>query len=491
MLSHHKSKYSIIICILLFSSFLFLATSAQDSDLILKSEQEWETYGIGTTCISGSQNLFVGDVDGDGLMEIITGGFMYTLIDGSRGPTQAPLMIWNWDGQEVTLELSHKWDGRIRAIYAADLNGDDMIELITAGSIRNETGTYSTIRVWHWNNQELSLRAHYEGVTVSSIYVCDLNNDGTLEILTVGRLTKDSTITAQLGIWHFENDNLTMIDKLELDVANVTNANSVYASDLDNNGETEIVIVGYSDYLNNSKGQISIWHWNEEFTLKANEKWHTVEGYGLTIAGGVQGNTIANNVKVADLNEDKTKEIITGGFEWDGERVNSQLKIWKWDGTLLTQMSSQEWANDYLNEVKCVSINDVDGDGKMDIITSGTVATYGSFANASTIPDRGQLRVWSWEEKVLSLKQSEEWSIGEGVCAWNVVADDLDGNGVNEIVTVGCAAEFGLCDPNMRIWTVPQVSVPSGNLNYVITGAIGGVLVFFVFLLFLRKKASK
>jgi len=465
-----------------------LVTSAQDSDLILKAEQEWETYSIGTTCISGSQNLFVGDIDGDGLMEIITGGFMYTLINGSRGPIQAPLMIWNWDGQEVTLEMNQKWDGNIRAIYAADLNGDSIIEIITAGSIRNETGTYSTIRVWHWNNQELSLRAHHEGITVSSIYVCDLNNDGIVEIITVGRLTKESTITAQLGIWHFENDDLTLIDRLELDCANVTSANSVYASDLDDNGEIEIIIVGYSDSLNNSKGQISIWHWNEEFTLKANEKWQTVEGYALTIAGGVQGNTIAYNVKVADLNEDKTKEIITGGFEWDRKSVKAQLKIWKWDGTFLTQISSQEWANDYLNEVKCVSINDVDGDGKMDIITSGTVATASSFANASTIPDRGQLRVWSWDEEILSLKQSEEWSIGEGVCAWNVVAKDLDANGVNEIVTVGCAGEFGLCDPNMRVWAVPQVSAPSGNLNYVIIGAVGAVIIFFVFLLFLRKK---
>ena len=55
-------------------------------------------------------------------------------------------------------------------------------------------------------------------------------------------------------MWRF-TDNLEVIDSLDLDSANVTNANSVFADNLDNNGQVEIVVAGYSDALNNSKGQ--------------------------------------------------------------------------------------------------------------------------------------------------------------------------------------------------------------------------------------------
>jgi hypothetical protein len=108
----------------------------------------------------------------------------------------------------------------------------------------------------------------------------------------------------------------------------------------------------------------------------------------------VQGNTIVNNVKAADLNGNGFKEIVTGGFTWNGENVTAQVKVWTWNGNILTERSNAEWADDYLTKVKCVSLNDVDGDGKIDIVTSGTVATAGNFANPTSIPDRGQLRVW-------------------------------------------------------------------------------------------------
>jgi len=195
-----KVLFAISIILLLFFSSLISAKS-QDQGIVLETQQSWENYGMGTTCISGSNNLFVGDVDGDSVAEILTGGFMYNLINGSRGTTLAPLMIWNWDGNATNLELSYKWPGSIRAVYASDLNGNGKTEIITAGTYRNETGTYNSLRLWNWDNEELSLIAHYEGVAVSSVHVYDVDGDGAQELITVGRLQKDSRVTAQLSIW--------------------------------------------------------------------------------------------------------------------------------------------------------------------------------------------------------------------------------------------------------------------------------------------------
>jgi hypothetical protein len=78
----------------------------------------------------------------------------------------------------------------------------------------------------------------------------------------------------------------------------------------------------------------------------------------------------------------------------------------------------------------------------MEIVTSGIVAAYGSFNTNQTKPNHAQLRVWRVDGKSLFLEQSQEWSIGDGVCAWNVGVADLDKNGKTEIVTVGWGTEL-------------------------------------------------
>ena len=112
----------------------------------------------------------------------------------------------------------------------------------------------------------------------------------------------------------------------------------------------------------------------------------------------MQGNSIVNNVKAADLDGDGQKELVTGGFARDRERVVAQIKVLSWDGFDLTQIESREWSDDYLTEVKCISLSDVNGDGKINVASSGTIAAAGSFNNASAVSDRGQLRVWEWAD---------------------------------------------------------------------------------------------
>jgi len=167
----------------------------------------------------------------------------------------------------------------------------------------------------------------------------------------------------------------------------------------------------------------------------------------------------------------------------------AQIKVLSWDGSNLTEKDSQEWVNDYLTEVKCISLNDVDGNGKVNLVASGTTAAFGSFNNASAVSDRGQLWVWDWSDGSLVLMDSVEWSIDDGVCAWNVVSSDLDGKGIVEVVTVGCVGKDGLCDPNMRIWSILQVNQSENYFVYLIVG----VLIAFISLgaLLLWSKRSK
>jgi hypothetical protein len=488
---HNRIKflYSFLL-LFLFCSLTTLGASAQNGDLILEAEQHWETYGVGGACNHGTHNLYVADADGDGVPEIIVGAFMYNVVNGSNTPSEAPLEIWSWNGQNITLEKNHKWAGNIECVYVADADGDGVNEIFTAGMFRNETGSYSSLRAWHWSDEELSLEAHYEGVSINSICVSDVDKDGTAEIITVGRLDGASQYASRLCLWHFEQDSLLLKETLELNAANATSASSVYACDLDNNGEIEIVTGGYSGSLNNSKGQFSIWNWNGKvLSLKADEKWQIVsDSYARNIAGGTLGNTVVYNLKVGDVDGDGTQEIITGGFSYDGESANAQLRVWSWNGSVLTQESQAEWITDSITLVYCVSLDDVDGDSQVEIVTGGMTAAYGSFATNETSPNRAQLTVWGWNGTTLALEQSQDWTIGEGVCVWNVDTADLENDGTAEIITSGCMSLNRLCDPDMRIWSIQRTFDVSTYLPFVIAGIVAAAAVSATFFFVVKKR---
>jgi hypothetical protein len=325
---------------------------------------------------------------------------------------------------------------------------------LTAGTVINGTSSYGSLRVWSWQNKELSLKAEHTGVSVGSVFVSELNGDGKAEVITVGSLSADSEYAAQLGLWHLEQGALVL--RQEFQLAGVTRAASVYAGDLNGDGNVEIVTAGYAGELKDSSGQVCVWRWSgDELVLMASEEWQLVEGvYALTTAGGVHGNTMVRNVKVTDVDGDGRLEIFTGGFTFDGENVLAQFRVWAWDGDGLLLLGSEEWASDYLNEVMCISVGDVDGDLSLDVVTSGMVAAYGSFKNESSVPDHGQLRVWGWDGQALTLKYSQEWTGGDGVSAWQVATGDLNNDENVEIVTIGCLGIGPLCDPDMRIWSV-------------------------------------
>ncbi|MCW4048094.1 MAG: VCBS repeat-containing protein [Candidatus Bathyarchaeota archaeon] len=477
--------------LLLFIAF-YGSVFGEQQKLVLLGEQHWDTYGVGGTCNHGTNNLVIADVDGDGVNEIVVGGFTYGVINGSVTRMQASLTIWSWDGKNFTLEQSYKWPGTIEVVFAADIDNDGLKEILTAGFFTNETGTCGSLRVWHWDSENLSLQANCDGIFVSSIFVSDLGKKGTPEILATGSLNSDSQHTVRLFLLHFDGENLILDKDLKLDVANVTSSNSVYASDLNNDGQVEILTAGYSGDLNDSKGQLCVWNWNGAvLSLKDHSEWQMVSGcYAPNIAGGVLGNTFVNNLKVADLNGNGFHEIITGGFTYDGKKVNGQLRVWSWDGSTLNLKSSREWIDDDITEVMCVAAGDVDSDSRTEIVTGGMLAPYGSFNTNATNPNRGQLCVWNWDGEALTLKEYQNWVFAQGVSVWNVGVSDLDNDGKMEIVSSGCISINNMCDPDMRLWSFSENHTTDVYmlLPLIAAGVVILVIAFVVIFIVLKRR---
>ncbi len=156
------------------------------------------------------------------------------------------------------------------------------------------------------------------------------------------------------------------------------------------------------------------------------------------------------------------------------QNVTAQLRIWNYAGSTLVLEKSHAWVTEDITEIKAIALADVDGDNQVDIVTSGVTAVYGDFSDVDVPPEAAQLRVWSWDGKELVLKHGEDWQVGEGVVAWNVATGDVDKDGTVEIVTVGCMYVSALCDPDLRIWSIPQESNSLALPAFGGTGDSGG-----------------
>jgi len=470
----HEPTLMFFTILLLLIPTINVITIAQPTigSLIVEKEQHWDTYMVGGTCIFATQNIFLSDLDADGVTEIITGGYTYDLDNGTRAHNSAPLKIWNWNGENLTLEASYTWPEDSGAAYivcvaAGDPNLDGTTNLLTGGMMTNSSGTYAQLRIWRWDGIDLTLKTSKEwnntigASRVTAAVINDTDKDGTPEILTTGRTFNSDTnqTNAELRVWHWNGTELMLLKSVEWRNGEAASANSLTAADINNDGKIEVATAGFNHDLANSTGQLRIWRWNgTELFLLANEEWQTIPNtYALTSAGGVQGNTVVNNVKTGDVDNDGTLEIVTGGFTYDGEKVGGQIRIWNLTGQIITLENSYEWTSEDITEVKSITLNDVDADGNTEIVTSGVTAGLNSFTENATTKETAQLKVWSWNGRTLALKQSADWTVGEGVCAWNVASGDIDKDGTVEIITVGCMYVTDMCDPDMRIWSIAEV----------------------------------
>ena len=87
----------------------------------------------------------VGDVDGDGKTEIVTGGRYY---DGTRNVAQ----LCVWDGATLALKNVQTWywtsSTEIRSVAVGNVDGDAATEIVTGGNYYDGTRGVAQLCVW-------------------------------------------------------------------------------------------------------------------------------------------------------------------------------------------------------------------------------------------------------------------------------------------------------------------------------------------------------
>jgi hypothetical protein len=392
--------------------------------LTLETYKRWGSPLHSSSDDACVRSVYCGNVDDDDDVEIVTGG----CLDG-----EGPLRSWSIKQGSIVLENYANWNAIVYSVFCGDVDGDGRTEIVTGG----EAAYNAQLRIWSVLPRSplfpLVLEASGCGYEIDSTCCDDVDGDGDREIVTGGYYRESGApyhYHCQLQIWNWDGTTLTQEAYEDWDLGGgAASVRSVCVGDVDDDGAEEIMTVAsFSDGIR-FRSQLRIWNWNGiTLTLEKNEEWYTTD------------HTHVYSVVVDDVDGDGDREIITGGYAYDGARYNGQLRIWSWDGTTLTLEKSQEWYVVGSTHVYSVCVGDVDGDGAEEIVTGGDAAY------------QGHLRVWNWNGATLTLEVSQEWRILSNTCVYSVCVGDVDGDGAEEIVTGGDANDGTNYNGQIRVW---------------------------------------
>jgi hypothetical protein len=350
------------------------------------------------------------DVDGDGQVEIVTGGNYY---DGTRYVAQ--LCVWN--GATLALENIKTWywtsSTYVYSVAVGNVDGDSQVEIVTGGYYYD--GAREVAQLCVWNGATLALENiktwYWTGNTeILSVAIGNVDGDGYMEIVTGGNHYDGTRTNAQMCVWNGVTLGLENV-KTWYWTGN-TNIRSVAVGNVDGDSQVEIVTGGY--YYDGARNVAQLCVWNGATLALENVKvWYWTS------------NTAVFSVYIGNVDGDSQVEIVAGGGFNDGTRVQSQLCVWNGASLVLENVKAWYWTGN--TQIWSVAANDVDGDISVEIVTGG-------YYNDGI---RNVAQICVWNGATLTLENSQTWYWTSNTGIYSIIAYDVDGDSKIEIVTGG------------------------------------------------------
>ncbi len=296
-----------------------------------------------STTADGAISVYAADMDGDGDLDVLSASFYDNKIawyvnDGTPAND-------GWTARIISLSTEDA-----RSVYAADVDGDGDLDVLTA-SLGDDTIAWyesdGTPADGGWTARDISITA--DGAV--SVHAADVDGDGDLDVLSASFY--DDAIA-----W-YENDGTPANGGWTARDISITadSAFSVYAADVDRDGDLDV--------LSASRNDDTI-AWYENDGTPANGGW-TARDISTTADS-------AHSVYAADVDGDGDLDVLSAS------RNDDTIAWYENDGT----PSNGDWtARDISTTADSASrvyAADVDGDGDMDVLSASsgdhTIAWY-------------------------------------------------------------------------------------------------------------------
>jgi uncharacterized repeat protein (TIGR01451 family) len=361
---------------------------------------------------AGGASVAIGDVNGDGIAELITGS-------GPGG--QSSVRVWTFDGARVRelagfFPYDPAFPGGV-AVAAGDVTGDGIADVITGPG----PGGAPQVRSWRMTGGTETARSGFFAYAPAftggvSVAVGDVTGDGVAELVTGAGPGGGPDVR----VWSLRGGGPpTQIASFFAYDQAFRGGVSVAVGDLTGDGVAEIVTGAGPG----GGPHVRVWSVSGGRVTEMASFF----AFDSAFAGGV-------SVAAGDLDGDGVAELVTAAGFFGGSRV----RVWRLKGGAVSAITQFSAYDPSLPGAVSVAVGDLTGDGIAELVTG---AGFGGS------PD---VRVWSVSGgtvTALARFTAYDSRFGGGL---SVAVGDIDGDGVGEIIT-GAGPGGG---PHVRIWSV-------------------------------------
>jgi FG-GAP-like repeat len=276
-------------------------------------------------------------------------------------------------------ETSDPGETRLYSGAVVDLDGDGAPELIAGGFSAQAGGRRSTIRVYRQRGDAwLPLTEGGwdggAGSTVRNVAIADVDGDGQLDVLALGRLGASSQdAQARLAMFGLEGDQLVKRAEVEWRDGQYTHGYGLAIGDLDGDGAPDIVTGGFQSDGTHETGFVRVW------SVRAGE---LVARATALLDGQGSPSMRVNDLAVGDVDGDGRPEIVAVGRHGprlteaskeaaDQRREIGDLSVLAFTRGALAIRSRHSWSSGTSLRLRAVVVGDLDADRRAEIVAGG------------------------------------------------------------------------------------------------------------------------
>ncbi|MCU6793379.1 FG-GAP-like repeat-containing protein [Paenibacillus sp. WQ 127069] len=367
------------------------------------------TWNSGVKMLDDNNSVWFKDVNGDGKADMIArglpgsenAGWVYVSLSTGEG-----FQWWTWDSGGRMLDDNGQ-------IWFEDVNGDGKVDMITqgqpgqpnAGWVYVSLSTGTGFQGWTWSSGVRMLDDN------SSVWFKDVNGDGKVDLISRGLPGHENAGWVYVAMsngtgypdWTWSSGGRVLDDKGQF-----------WFEDVNGDGKVDMIAQGQPGQYNAGWVYVSLstgtgfqgWTWNSGVRMLDDNSiawFKDVNGDGKVdmISRGLPGSGNAGWLYVS---------ISTGeGFPW-----------WTWNS-----------GSKMLNDKDSVWFEDMNGDGKSDLIKIGQSGgsnagwVYSSLSNGEGFP------IWTWDSKGKKLDDNGLFGFG-----------DINGDGRADLISTGQAGSY-------------------------------------------------